>query len=114
MSQLTLFDAPLPVTGGSLRTQGIQRAVDHAERHAPGWTTRALAMLDICPLQRFMVEDLRTWSYANGLDRAVNERAWGSVITKAAKRGLVMHSGYQSVKNPKAHCTPASCWIRVG
>jgi hypothetical protein len=107
-AQLSIFDGP------ALRDQGMQQAVEHAEQDAPGWTTRALAMLEACPLQRFMVEELRAWAYANGLDRAVNDRAWGAVITKAAKLGLVMHNGYQSVSNPRAHCTPASCWRKVG
>lgn len=108
MTQLTLF------SGAALRDQGMQQAIEHAEQDAPGWSQRALEMLDACPMDRFMVEDLREWAYANGLDRVDNDRAWGSVITKAARLGLVMHNGYRSVKNRKAHATPASVWLRVG
>lgn len=100
--------------GSILRNKGINKAVLHANSAAPGWTDRALQMLDLYPLQKFMVEEVREWAYANGLDEAVNDRAWGGVISKAARCGMVLHIGYRVVKNPNAHATPASYWKRIG
>lgn len=117
MSQLPLFDGLTPmavIDGRALKEEGMQKAVDHANAVTPDWSEQALQMLERFPQQRFMVEELREWAYAQGLPRPPSERAWGGVTAKARKLGLIMHGGYQSVKNPKAHCTPASCWVRVG
>ena len=116
MSQLKLFDStlPVPASAGSLRTQGIQQSLSNADKAVIDWSVKALTLMNRFPASRFMVEDLRAWAYQQGLPKPPSERAWGGVIAKAKNKGMILHSGYQSVKNPKAHCTPASCWIRVG
>jgi hypothetical protein len=60
-----------------------------------------------------MVEDLRKFAYDMGLPKPPSERAWGSVISSAKRDGLVEHRGFSSVKNPKAHKTPASVWVKI-
>lgn len=102
------------IDGRALKEQGMQQAIDHADAVVVDWSDQALAMLERFPESRFMVEDLREWAYKQGLARPPSERAWGGVIAKARNAGMIMHNGFQSVKNPKAHCTPASCWVRVG
>lgn len=96
-----------------LRNDGIRRAVDHADQRKPLWRLRALNFLKRYPKDRFMAEDLREWSYSAGLETPPSCRAWGWVIKEAQRQGLIDHAGYQLVKNPLAHRTPASVWIKV-
>ena len=63
--------------------------------------------------RRFQVEDVRQASV--GIIAQPNDkRAWGSVIKKAQRLGLVKSVGYEAVSNPKANGTPASVWVRQG
>ena len=103
MNQLLLSDF--------LKNQGMKRASDHAERHYPDWKERALDYLKRFPWSRFMAEDVRTWAYQNGLPEAPSGRAWGAVIVRARKLGLIKFDGHQNVSNPRAHSTPAAVWV---
>ena len=63
--------------------------------------------------RRFQVEDVRQASVGI-IPQPNDKRAWGSVIKKAQRLGLVKNVGYEAVSNPKANGTPASVWIRQG
>ena len=63
--------------------------------------------------RRFQVEDVREASMGI-IAQPRDKRAWGSVIKKAQRLGLVKNVGYESVSNPKANGTPASVWVRQG
>ena len=105
--QLNIFEAK------KLKEEGMQRAVDNAELHAPNWKEQALEYVRNFPQQRFQTEDVRVWAYEKGLERPPHDRAWGAVIAAARKQGIVKHDGYESVSNPAAHSTPASVWVKV-
>jgi hypothetical protein len=91
----------------------MKTAAGHAERIEPSWSKRALSFIMEYSEQTFMVEEVREWAYRCGLPRPPNERAWGGVVSKARKEGLIRHVGFRSVTNPKAHRTPASVWRKV-
>lgn len=63
--------------------------------------------------RRFQVEDVRQASVGI-ITQPNDKRAWGSVIKKAQRMGLVKNVGYEAVSNPKANGTPASVWVRQG
>jgi hypothetical protein len=92
------------------RDAGIAHAVGGAEIKEPGWIEAALKYLERYPYNKFMTEELRLWSHANGLPHPSNNRVWGGVVRVAHNRGLITHKGYNNVRNPKAHSTPASVW----
>lgn len=92
------------------RDQGIDRALENAELHHPAWSDLALDYLKRYPGKQFMAEEVRVWAHKNGLAEPPHARAWGGVIVKAKKLGLIEHCGYGNVSNPKAHRTPASVW----
>ena len=111
-NQLNIFEQDL---GKELRDAGIAQSEKHANEEIPGWSDMAFGFL-ISFLERnsheFMVEDVR--KEAEGIvPYSHTERAWGSVILKASRRGLVKHLGYKQVDNPNAHKTPASVWQKV-
>ena len=104
-NQLNLFDGP------HLRDEGIQRAVDHADYQEPKWSYKAYNFLRlyIQGHKVFMVEQLREASVGI-VPEPPSKRAWGGVIVRAVKAGIVRRKGFCNVANPSAHCTPATVW----
>ena len=108
--QLNLFE------GNKRRDEGIAAAVENANRKDEKWSDRAFEFLERY-IQiyhgTFMTENVRVWAYAHGLLRPPSGRAWGSVMTKAQKAGLIKFHSFGRVKNPNAHRTPAHVWIKI-
>jgi hypothetical protein len=57
----------------------------------------------------FMAEDVRNASQGV-VQEPPNNRAWGGVIVRAMRMGLIYRKGYKNVENAKAHRTPATLW----
>jgi hypothetical protein len=96
--------------------EGIQRAVDTANRVSPGWSERAYNYLKVFvasrkPGEKFMTEEIRA-DFGTYNDEPVNYKAWGAVIRKGIVNGLIIKIGYDAVKNPKAHRTPAAVFVK--
>lgn len=102
------------VTGQDLAEQGMQTAEDHANKLQPKWSDDALNILrefiskyDI----DFMTEDLRRYAEKErGFTAPASSRAWGGVISRAKKSGLIKFVGIRAVGNPKAHAANAAIW----
>lgn len=96
------------------RDTGMQRAVDHADAVTPSWSDRAYEFLVeyVKSHPVFMVEDVR-YASQGIIPAPPSARAWGAVVTRAAKAGLIYQDGFKKVKNVKAHSTPAAVWKRV-
>jgi hypothetical protein len=92
---------------------GIASASSHAEREYVAWVTRAVGFIKSYPSDTFMVEQVRQYATANGLEEPPSLRAWGAVIREARKEKIVKHAGYGNTTNPKAHRTPASVWQKI-
>lgn len=97
------------------RDEGMALAADAADARFPLWQHRALESLKKyleTKKNAFMTEDFRAWAETFGnLPIPPSGRAYGAVISKASRQGLISHVGYQQTDNPKAHKTPASVWI---
>lgn len=102
----------LQFTDGSAgRDRGIQRSVTHAEEVIMGWSSHAFAFLQdyISKHRQFMTEDLREASKGI-VPVPPSNRAWGAIIVRAVKSGMIRRVGFRPVKNRNAHCTPATLW----
>lgn len=101
-----------PFTGESLRNTGIQLSLDHAEIKHEGWQEKAMNLLEkfLIGRRKFMCEDFRAFCEKNGLPIPPSKRAFGAIILKAVKQGMIKRVGFGNTKNPKAHLTPASIW----
>lgn len=113
--QLSFDDSRDLSAGAAARDAGIAVAVEHADAKSPSWSARAYEMLKQFLLNHnssFMAEDVRM--YAEALDFAVppNKRAWGGVIAKASRKGLIKQIGTKRVKNKDAHCANAAVWVQ--
>ena len=56
-----------------------------------------------------MTEDIRLASEKK-VPIPPSNRAWGGVVVRASKAGLITRAGFSNVKNAKAHSTPATVW----
>ena len=99
--------------GQKLRDKGIQQAVDHANIETENWSENAYRfLLEYIKTKingRFMAEDAREAS-AGIVPEPPSKRAWGGIIVRAVRSGKIKRAGFMTVKNEKAHCTPATLW----
>lgn len=107
--QMTIEDA---IRARELRDDGMQRAVDHANHVEPGWQERAVGYVKAFALVRreFMCEEARRYAEAQGIGPPPDKRAWGAVMMKCARMGLIEKIGLGYAKDPKVHMNPASVW----
>jgi hypothetical protein len=106
--------------GQDLATIGADTAAAHADRVTGGeWTARAWDFfMDFAVRQKgepFMTEDVRAkaeryWA----VPKAPDQRAWGAIVKRASKAGLIRHVGYAPNKSPNCHGSPKSVWVWVG
>lgn len=98
------------------RDVGIERAEDHANAVEEGWSEAAYSHLfDFCKTvreskRRFIVEEVRAYALERGFTCA-SERAWGAVIQRAARRGLIVKIGYAPAKS--SNLSPKCQWEAV-
>ena len=100
--------------GAMLRDQGINKAIDHANRIEDSWSDIAFTFLRSYMINHrmFMIEEVREASKGI-VPEPPSTRAWGGIVVKAVKQGLITRVGFKNVKNAKAHCTPASLWMSL-
>lgn len=104
--------------GTAGRDKGMRQALNHAERETPAWGDRAYealkSFLDYHPSEYFFGENVREWASEQELvPDPPHARAWGGVIAKAARSGLIEKQGIGQVSNPKAHKANAAIWRKA-
>lgn len=123
MTQPTLFDQVKSrdqfsgIVAKQLRDAGMKKAVDHANAVSPNWSEKAykrlLEFIDRVPGE-FMIEDVRAFSVLDdGFEMPPNSKAWGSVVVRAFKAGIIKRVRYDQAKGPKCHMTTVSVWIKA-
>ena len=97
--------------GSQLRDKGIKKALDNADNTHDKWSEKAYKFLIkyIKSQYDFMTEDVRIASEKE-IPLPPSNRAWGGIILRASRAGLITRVGFSSVKNVKAHRTPATVW----
>lgn len=98
------------------RDRGIETSAHNAEIHKANWQKGALDILrDYISVSAipFLAEDVRLYAEISKYPVPPSKRAWGAVFVKAYKLGLIHYAGYGRTKNPLAHRTPATLWIRA-
>lgn len=102
-------------TGKQQRDYGIQLSLDHAEYRHEGWGEQAFRLLEefVKTRSEFMCEDFRTFCEVKGLTTPPSKRAFGGIILKAARKGLIRQVRFDHVKNPLAHNANAAVWCPI-
>jgi hypothetical protein len=103
--------------GERLRDAGIQVATDHADRELSSWSAYAFDHLKEYLRNKpsgfsFMIEDFRDYLKVH-LVAPPSARAFGAVAVRASREHLIGKAGYELVKNPRAHRTPATVWKKL-
>lgn len=103
------------VTGRDLRDAGMHAAAVNAERVNEGWAEEAYNALRMYvaanPGKHFMTEDVREYAYdVLAIPYPPHCRAWGAIIAKAAREGLIVRVGIGPVKTASSHMANASVW----
>lgn len=104
-----LFDA-----ARKRRDDGMELVEDNANQTAPGWSAAAYAAIAEFCRERpypFLLEDVRQWSASRGIAAPHDRRAWGAVIRRAAKHGLVRKVGYAPAAS--SNMSPKVQWCRT-
>jgi len=113
---LSLMQAAAMQRARLARDVGAEAAVAHANAVIESWSDRAAAMLREYGQTSaevgatFTAEDVRGFAEDNGLPAAPDARAWGVVIMRARRAGLIKHAGYETSKSPTRHHGITSAW----
>lgn len=104
--------------GWDLALEGAARAAEHADSCQPDWSEVAFRLLaeyarTVAPT--FLTEDVRHYAHIQcGLPVPPDGRAWGAVIVRARKAGLLERVGYEPMKSKNCHSDPKPRWRWVG
>lgn len=100
------------------RDEGIQKAIDSAERKNPGWSAKAWEMftdwLSNWPKGfTFQIETFRVSASARGLESPPTARAYGQIAVRARKEGLIKSNGQKPTSGATAHRCYANEWQKI-
>lgn len=104
-----------PSSGREARNAGMQEALSHAVAVQEDWAEQAYNALQVFIGTRgrktFMAEDVRAHAYdVLAVPYPPHERAWGAIIAKAARQGLIKRVGIAPVETASSHMANASVW----
>lgn len=99
-------------TARQLRDAGMQQAIDHADTEAPTWSERAFRFTKAFAImnKRLTSEGVRQYAERCGLPKPPDGRAWGAVMIRAVRAGIIAKIGYTTALDPKVHCNPVTLW----
>lgn len=112
---IDMFDLPAPVLdrreARKKRDEGIKRVTDSANRKVPGWSDTAYKFLRdyMRTHEEFMTEDVRVASM-DKITQPPNNKAWGQVMLRARREGLILPVRYVSQKSVSCHGSPKPVW----
>lgn len=100
-----------------LRNRGIERAIAHADAEFTSWSDVAFAHLKVFVLRRargatFTAEQIREHADKQGFRSPPDRRAWGAVMLRAARAGLIRKNGWTIATDPRVHCNPVTEWCK--
>ena len=100
------------------RDTGINAAEAHANHSHADWSAQAYSFLfEHCELVKstgiktFIVEDVREYARERGFSSPTDERAWGGIVKRAARNGLIMRIGYCPAKS--SNLSPKCLWAAL-
>lgn len=94
----------------------MRRALLSAESKNSLWPAQAMDMLRRFVESYggpFMVEDVRAFAYKQGLQHPDLDQAWGAIVRRAAKSGLIVKIGQGVAKDPTRHRGYTALWQRI-
>ncbi|MCT8340528.1 hypothetical protein MG296_10720 [Flavobacteriaceae bacterium TK19130] len=99
--------------GEKLRDAGIAQAMETADNCNENWSQKAFDFLRNFAKKEpsFLTEEVRRAATKSGeVPEPPSNRAWGGVIVRAKRAGIIKSLGIKPVTNPKAHMAFATYW----
>lgn len=109
---MSFYQSSFNFDAQTLKNAGMATALQSAEEKEESWGDKCYNLLKEfvrIHRQEFMTEEFRRWA-ENRIAEPPSKRAYGAVIVRASKDGLITHQGYAPTNNALAHRTPASVW----
>lgn len=109
--QAELFDLDL---GRSNRDTAMARALAAADNRTVEWASKAFFILEAYASfnERFLTEDVRQFAHQDcGLPLPPDGRAWGGIIQRGVREGMLIRDGFAPMKSPNCHANPKSVWV---
>jgi hypothetical protein len=97
------------------RDKGIHQAITHADGVCDRWSDKVYALFYVYLMDHpepFQMEDFREWG-SEVIEEPPSKRAFGHIVLRAAREGLITRVGYAPVKNVTAHRAFASVWKSI-
>jgi hypothetical protein len=91
------------------RDRGMEVATSHADAVTEGWryyAGRALVNYLRCHDKPFLTQDLIEWARTDGLPEPPTKKAWGTVVTGAARRHIILIDSYTKEGTYNANMKP--------
>jgi hypothetical protein len=106
------------VAGDLGALQGMTRAVEHADAVVPDWSDEAFDYVKsylggLRQGDQLIAPDVRHWAHSNGLVKPPSARAWGQVIKRAAKEGLIARDGHTDYGDQYMHTQAIKRWRKT-
>jgi hypothetical protein len=94
--------------GEELAIAGGATAAAHADSQSAGWLARATGLaeqfvINHVDLPSFQAIELRSYAEAQGLTPPPDARAWGHVMRRLKKNGVIESVGTGKSSDPKQH-----------
>ena len=94
--------------GEELAIAGGATAAAHADSQSAGWLARATGLaeqfvINHVDLPSFQAIELRSYAEAQGLTSPPDARAWGHVMRRLKKNGVIESIGTGKSSDPKQH-----------
>ena len=94
--------------GEELAIAGGATAAAHADSQSAGWLARATGLaeqfvINHVDLPSFQAIELRSYAEAQGLTSPPDARAWGHVMQRLKKNGVIESVGTGKSSDPKQH-----------
>jgi hypothetical protein len=111
VSTLPLFD-PQPLTPLQRKEVGMEKVRVHADFVSPNWSERCYELLLVFAEKRklwarpFITEEFTEYARSVGMPMPHDNRAFGSVVSRAAKLGKIQRVNYR----PDKFASPKSEW----
>lgn len=95
------------------KTEAIEKSELAQNNKVANWSEKAIQLLRTYSktVRDFITEDFREYAEANGLEVPTEPRAYGGIMVRAKKAGIIQSTGeYRCMKNAKSHSCPKVVW----
>jgi len=98
--------------GMDLRDEGMRKAIEHADAVKAAWSDGALDYVRAVAEERreLTAERVREYAIAKGFVEPPDRRAWGAVMIRGHKAGILTRGPWVEADDPRVHRNAVRLW----